>query len=165
MSDFLPLTTFAITAIMLTSSISLSSSSVGNTVDLAAVTLPGATQPMAGQDLRKAKMARYASFNITPTSVAIQRQVSSAPSSPRREPTGERHYEFCSFLLSLYYSRVFFFFMFMSDNWFTFLTLQVSQASLWIIPERLQATMQCVNCSLETALSELILTHIHTQPV
>ncbi|XP_045928356.1 transcription factor E2F7 [Micropterus dolomieu] len=65
------------------------SGNAGNTVNLAAVTLPGATQPMAGQDLRKAKMARYTSFNITPTSVAIQRQVSSAPSSPRREPTGQ----------------------------------------------------------------------------
>uniref|UniRef100_A0A3P8U2P9 Transcription factor E2F7 n=1 Tax=Amphiprion percula TaxID=161767 RepID=A0A3P8U2P9_AMPPE len=47
--------------------------------------------PVTGQDLRKAKMARHASFNITPTSVAIQRQVSSAPSSPRRELTGKRH--------------------------------------------------------------------------
>ncbi|XP_070785385.1 transcription factor E2F7 [Enoplosus armatus] len=61
------------------------SGNAGNTVN---VTLPEATQPMAGQDLRKAKMARHASFNITPTSVAVQRQVSSAPSSPRREPTG-----------------------------------------------------------------------------
>ncbi|XP_044042901.1 transcription factor E2F7 [Siniperca chuatsi] len=65
------------------------SGNAGNTVNLAAVTLPEATQPMAGQDLRKAKLARHASFNITPTSVAIQRQVSSsAPSSPRQEPIG-----------------------------------------------------------------------------
>ncbi|KAI3366963.1 hypothetical protein L3Q82_009606 [Scortum barcoo] len=64
------------------------SGNAGNTVNMAAVTLPEATRPMAGQDLGKAKMARHASFNITPTSVAIQRQVSSAPSSPRREPTG-----------------------------------------------------------------------------
>ncbi|XP_070710137.1 transcription factor E2F7 [Pempheris klunzingeri] len=40
----------------------------------------------AEKDLRKIKMARHASFNITPTSVAGQRQVSSAPSSPRPEP-------------------------------------------------------------------------------
>lgn len=45
---------------------------------------------MAGQDFRKAKMARHASFNIAPTSVAVQRQVSSAPSSPRLEPMGKR---------------------------------------------------------------------------
>uniref|UniRef100_A0A665VCR8 Transcription factor E2F7 n=1 Tax=Echeneis naucrates TaxID=173247 RepID=A0A665VCR8_ECHNA len=31
------------------------------------------------------KMARHASFNITPTSVAVQRQVNSAPSSPRKD--------------------------------------------------------------------------------
>nr|XP_046235357.1 transcription factor E2F7 [Scatophagus argus]XP_046235358.1 transcription factor E2F7 [Scatophagus argus] len=60
----------------------------GDTVSVAAVSLPGATQPMTNQDLRKAKMARHASFNITPTSVGVKRQVSSAPSSPRREPPG-----------------------------------------------------------------------------
>ncbi|XP_026220276.1 transcription factor E2F7 isoform X2 [Anabas testudineus] len=42
----------------------------------------------SSQDIRTPKMTRQASFNITPTSVAIQRQVSSAPSSPRRELTG-----------------------------------------------------------------------------
>ncbi|XP_076578660.1 transcription factor E2F7 [Chaetodon auriga] len=58
------------------------SANAGNSVNVAAVT----TQPMA--DLRKARMARHGSFNITPTSVAVQRQVSSAPSSPRREAAG-----------------------------------------------------------------------------
>ncbi|KAM7377916.1 hypothetical protein PAMA_013026 [Pampus argenteus] len=61
----------------------------GNTVNLTAIAPPEATQPTAEQDLRKARMARHASFNITPTSVAVQRQVSSAPSSPRRELTGQ----------------------------------------------------------------------------
>ncbi|XP_030004278.1 transcription factor E2F7 [Sphaeramia orbicularis] len=52
-----------------------------------AVTAPEATQqPMTGQDLRRAKMVRHASFNITPISVAVQRQVNSAPSSPCTEP-------------------------------------------------------------------------------
>uniref|UniRef100_UPI0037E89379 transcription factor E2F7 n=1 Tax=Semicossyphus pulcher TaxID=241346 RepID=UPI0037E89379 len=60
----------------------------GNTVNLAAVTLPGTALPMTVEDLRKAKMARHASFNVTPTSISVQRQVNSAPSSPRREPTG-----------------------------------------------------------------------------
>ncbi|XP_067437846.1 transcription factor E2F7 [Thunnus thynnus] len=60
----------------------------GNTVNVAVIAPPEATQPIAGQDLRKAKMARHASFNITPTSMAVQRQINSAPSSPRRELTG-----------------------------------------------------------------------------
>uniref|UniRef100_A0A4W6E318 Transcription factor E2F7 n=1 Tax=Lates calcarifer TaxID=8187 RepID=A0A4W6E318_LATCA len=64
------------------------SGNAGNTVNVAADAPLEATQPMAGQDLRKAKMARHASFNVTPTSVAVQRQVNSAPSSPRRELTG-----------------------------------------------------------------------------
>ncbi|XP_023264483.1 transcription factor E2F7 isoform X1 [Seriola lalandi dorsalis] len=64
------------------------SGNTGNTVYVAAVMPPEARQPMAGHDLGKAKMARHASFNITPTSVVIQRQVNSAPSSPRRELTG-----------------------------------------------------------------------------
>ncbi|XP_058482299.1 transcription factor E2F7 [Solea solea] len=59
-----------------------------NTLNVAAVAPPNAEQPMTGQNLRKAKMARHASFNITPTSVAVQRQVYSAPSSPRPERTG-----------------------------------------------------------------------------
>ncbi|CAK6959957.1 LOW QUALITY PROTEIN: transcription factor E2F7 [Scomber scombrus] len=59
-----------------------------NSGNSAAIPPPEATPPMAGQDLRKAKMARHASFNITPTSIAVQRQVNSAPSSPRRELIG-----------------------------------------------------------------------------
>ncbi|XP_074554532.1 transcription factor E2F7 [Halichoeres trimaculatus] len=53
-----------------------------------AIPLPGVTQPVTREDIRQLKMTRHASFNITPTSVAVQRQVSSAPSSPRREHTG-----------------------------------------------------------------------------
>lgn len=37
------------------------------------------------QDLSRVKLSRHASFTITPTSVAVQRQVNSAPNSPRRE--------------------------------------------------------------------------------
>ncbi|XP_060936331.1 transcription factor E2F7 [Limanda limanda] len=59
----------------------------GSTFNMAAVT-PDATQPIAGQDLRRAKMARHASFNITPRSVTVQRLVNSAPSSPRPELSG-----------------------------------------------------------------------------
>nr|XP_033470319.1 transcription factor E2F7 [Epinephelus lanceolatus] len=62
------------------------SAAVEHTVNLAAAALPEATQP--GQDLRRAKMARHASFNITPTSAAVQRLVNSAPCSPRRDITG-----------------------------------------------------------------------------
>ncbi|XP_077356308.1 transcription factor E2F7 [Festucalex cinctus] len=50
--------------------------SAGSAVD---VTLP------EGQDLKKAKLVRHASLNLTPTSVADQRQICSAPSSPRRD--------------------------------------------------------------------------------
>ncbi|KAM6896169.1 transcription factor E2F7 [Lycodopsis pacificus] len=64
------------------------SAAVGNTVNVAAITLPEATQPMSGLDLRRAKMVRHASFNITPTSVAVQRLVNSAPSSPRPDRMG-----------------------------------------------------------------------------
>ncbi|CAI5637469.1 unnamed protein product [Oreochromis niloticus] len=64
-----------------------SSVNTGNTLNVAAITSSESAQPLAGQELRKAKMARHASFSITPTSVAVQRQVSSAPSSPRCEVT------------------------------------------------------------------------------
>ncbi|XP_026183266.1 transcription factor E2F7 [Mastacembelus armatus] len=63
------------------------SGNAGNNVSMAAVTVPHASQPMTAQD-RKSKMARHASFNIKPTSVAVQRQVNSAPSTPQRELTG-----------------------------------------------------------------------------
>nr|XP_020505179.1 transcription factor E2F7 [Labrus bergylta] len=53
-----------------------------------AVTQPGVTQPITREDIINLKMSRHASFNIAPTSVGVQRQVSSAPSTPRREPTG-----------------------------------------------------------------------------
>ncbi|XP_038839957.1 transcription factor E2F7-like, partial [Salvelinus namaycush] len=43
---------------------------------VAAIALPGG---------RKQKLARHASFSVVPTSVASQRRVNSAPSSPRRE--------------------------------------------------------------------------------
>lgn len=60
----------------------------GNTVNVAAV-LPAAAQPMADQDFRKTKMVRHASFNIATTSVALKRQVNSAPCSPRLEAAGK----------------------------------------------------------------------------
>ncbi|XP_075907718.1 transcription factor E2F7 [Nelusetta ayraudi] len=52
--------------------------SAGNTANRA--------QPVDVQDLRRAKMSRHASFNVTPTAAAAataQRQVNSAPCSPR----------------------------------------------------------------------------------
>ncbi|KAM4615587.1 transcription factor E2F7 [Polymixia lowei] len=64
------------------------------TVDVAAVSQPATrmvTQPLNGQADRKSKLARHASFNITPTSAVVQRQVNSAPSTPRRELTGLSH--------------------------------------------------------------------------
>ncbi|KAK5849371.1 hypothetical protein PBY51_009020 [Eleginops maclovinus] len=60
--------------------------STGNPVNPPMV--PEASQPAAGQDLRRTKMARHASFNVTPTSVAVQRRVNSAPSSPRQHLPG-----------------------------------------------------------------------------
>ncbi|XP_034382601.1 transcription factor E2F7 [Cyclopterus lumpus] len=64
------------------------SAALGNSVNVAAATLPEATQPMAGLDPRRAKMARHTSFNIAPASVAVRRLVNSAPSSPRRDRAG-----------------------------------------------------------------------------
>uniref|UniRef100_A0A4W5PFU4 Transcription factor E2F7 n=1 Tax=Hucho hucho TaxID=62062 RepID=A0A4W5PFU4_9TELE len=58
---------------------------------VAAITLPGAIALPGAIDLpggRKQKLARHASFSVVPTSVASQRRVNSAPSSPRREVTG-----------------------------------------------------------------------------
>uniref|UniRef100_A0A8C7L3C2 Transcription factor E2F7 n=1 Tax=Oncorhynchus kisutch TaxID=8019 RepID=A0A8C7L3C2_ONCKI len=52
----------------------------------AAIALPEA---IALPGDRKQKLARHASFNVVPTSVASQRRVNSAPSSPRREVTGK----------------------------------------------------------------------------
>ncbi|KAF3704906.1 Transcription factor E2F7 [Channa argus] len=63
------------------------SGNAGNTVNVAAVALSEATQPGVRQDLRKSKLVRHASFSVTPMSVAAQRQVSSAPSTPRRQLT------------------------------------------------------------------------------
>ena len=63
---------------------------IGNTENMASITQHGATKPTAGQDVKKSKMARHSSLNITPACVSDQRQVSSAPCSPRPEHTGER---------------------------------------------------------------------------
>ncbi|XP_061769976.1 transcription factor E2F7 [Nerophis ophidion] len=60
----------------------------GPPADLA--TLPSCPST-AGQDPRKARMVRHASFNAAPASADAQRRVSSAPSSPHREPAGCRH--------------------------------------------------------------------------
>ncbi|XP_056131731.1 transcription factor E2F7 [Lampris incognitus] len=49
------------------------------------------TQPLADQAARKPKLARHASFNVTPTTAVPYRQVNSAPSTPHREPTGVQH--------------------------------------------------------------------------
>ncbi|KAM4569999.1 transcription factor E2F7 [Odontesthes bonariensis] len=57
------------------------SANAGNPLNLA-------SEPSSSQDLRKAKMARHASFNMAPAPFAVQRQVSSAPSSPRCHLTG-----------------------------------------------------------------------------
>ncbi|XP_055081641.1 transcription factor E2F7 [Periophthalmus magnuspinnatus] len=46
-----------------------------------------ASQRITQQDLTRLKMSRHSSFNITPTSVTVQRQANSAPNSPRREHT------------------------------------------------------------------------------
>lgn len=86
--------------------------SVGNAVNVAHGSLPGAIQPVDNQDLRRAKMARHASFNITPTSLVVQRQVSSAPCSPQPESAGKRGLwtvKLChsSFSLTVYYSRTY----------------------------------------------------------
>uniref|UniRef100_A0A3B3U1H4 Transcription factor E2F7 n=1 Tax=Poecilia latipinna TaxID=48699 RepID=A0A3B3U1H4_9TELE len=43
------------------------------------------------EDFRKAKMARHSSFTITPAAAGVQRQVSSAPSSPRHHLAGTNH--------------------------------------------------------------------------
>ncbi|XP_028255105.1 transcription factor E2F7 isoform X3 [Parambassis ranga] len=65
-----------------------SGNSVGNTLNVADITPSEPTSSSAGLDHRKTKLARHASFNITPTYVAVQRQVSSAPSSPQYELNG-----------------------------------------------------------------------------
>uniref|UniRef100_A0A3P8WPX2 Transcription factor E2F7 n=1 Tax=Cynoglossus semilaevis TaxID=244447 RepID=A0A3P8WPX2_CYNSE len=49
---------------------------------------PPMTDRTTGQ---KVKMTRHSSFNITPTSAAVLRQVYSAPSSPRRDTPAELH--------------------------------------------------------------------------
>ncbi|XP_041833979.1 transcription factor E2F7 isoform X2 [Melanotaenia boesemani] len=63
-------------------------SNSGNTENNLNVAAVVPSEAVNNQDLRKVKMARHASFNIMPTSVAVQRQVSSAPSSPHCHPTG-----------------------------------------------------------------------------
>ncbi|RVE56357.1 hypothetical protein OJAV_G00220380 [Oryzias javanicus] len=49
---------------------------------------PKPPQPAGQQDTRKLKLCRHSSFNIAPASVAVERQVSSAPCSPRCDPGG-----------------------------------------------------------------------------
>lgn len=142
-------------------------------MNVAAIASSESAQPLAGQELRKAKMARHASFSITPTSVAVQRQVSSAPSSPRREVTGKRFYFWGSCLFPIGWRetakrpRAFFLNLqvvrfdsaeqhraFSISCLFVVSMLQPCKTSLWIIPEGLQATVQRVSCSLEVMLSE-----------
>lgn len=56
---------------------------------MSTVALPVAAQPSAEKDLGKAKIARHASFNSAPAPVSVQRQVNSAPCSPRPEMRGK----------------------------------------------------------------------------
>lgn len=116
----------------------------------AAVTLPEATQTKAGAVLGGAKMARHASFNVTPTPVGAQRLVSSAPSSPRRDVTGKRCLPRSA---SQSFNRAF---CVPIGSMVIFFTPQVCRPSLWIIPKRPRATAPCVGCSLAAALSELM---------
>ncbi|KAK5877018.1 hypothetical protein CesoFtcFv8_026307 [Champsocephalus esox] len=60
--------------------------SSGSTANAAMV--PEASQPAAVQDLRRSKMARHASFNVTHTPVGVQWRVNSAPCSPRQHLPG-----------------------------------------------------------------------------
>ncbi|MEQ2160914.1 hypothetical protein GOODEAATRI_004376, partial [Goodea atripinnis] len=48
---------------------------------------PRRGEAAVNEDFRRAKMARHSSFSITPTTVSVQRQISSAPSSPRHHLT------------------------------------------------------------------------------
>ncbi|MEQ2262289.1 hypothetical protein XENORESO_005179 [Xenotaenia resolanae] len=59
-----------------------SSGNMENTLDVAQ------GEAAVNEDFRRAKMARHPSFSITPTTVSVQRQISSAPSSPRHHLTG-----------------------------------------------------------------------------
>ncbi|KAK5616742.1 hypothetical protein CRENBAI_024219 [Crenichthys baileyi] len=59
-----------------------SSRNMENTLDVAQ------GEAAVNEDFRRAKMARHSSFSITPTTVGVQRQISSAPSSPRHHLTG-----------------------------------------------------------------------------
>lgn len=59
-----------------------SSGSMGNTLEVVQCDAAG------HKDCSKAKMPRHSSFSVPPTVVGVQRQVSSAPSSPRHHLTG-----------------------------------------------------------------------------
>ncbi|XP_011611471.2 transcription factor E2F7 [Takifugu rubripes] len=61
------------------------SATAGSTVGVATIALPVAAQPSAEKDPRKAKITRHASFNSAPAPASVQRQVNSAPCSPRPE--------------------------------------------------------------------------------
>ncbi|KAM8883743.1 transcription factor E2F7 isoform 1-T1 [Synchiropus picturatus] len=63
------------------------SKSSGNTANGVTVPPPEAAQLVTLRDLRRTKIARHGSFNVTPTSVVVQRQVNSAPCSPYRDTT------------------------------------------------------------------------------
>ncbi|XP_023205756.1 transcription factor E2F7 isoform X1 [Xiphophorus maculatus] len=56
------------------------------------------SEAAASEDFRKGKMARHSSFTVTPAAAGVQRQVSSAPSSPRHHLAGIQNH-------SLDYSR------------------------------------------------------------
>jgi len=103
---------------------------------------------MAGLDPRRAKMARHASFNAPPSAAAERRLVNSAPSSPRRDGTRRSDGSVKSFMMERLMS---------SSHGLAPPPPppQVCPQSRWTIPKRRQATAPCVDCSLETAPSEL----------
>lgn len=47
-------------------------------------------QPASQQDARKLKLCRHSSFNTAPSAAAVERQVSSAPCSPRCAPRSKK---------------------------------------------------------------------------
>ncbi|XP_043964107.1 transcription factor E2F7 isoform X1 [Gambusia affinis] len=59
-----------------------SSGKMGSSSDVAQ------SEAAANEDFRKGKMARHSSFTVTPAAAGAQRQVSSAPSSPRHHLAG-----------------------------------------------------------------------------
>lgn len=113
---------------------------------MSTVTLPVAAQPSAEKDLRKANITRHASFNSTP--VSVQRQVNSAPCSPRPEmrckPTSSPNIPSAPTVHHPF--RLW-------TNYFSLLVVQLYSTNLWITPGG-PVTGLYVHRRLETAPSE-----------